>query len=314
MIRSVTMPNRDTPPGLIEAWLDFHREGLCRNLDAVFAFDGQGMEIWCRSEDNGNLRKLQRIIDPLRNSHSVELYLTRPAKKNSGEDDKVTRTDIPPSLVENRELRSNLRFHAEQINKPIVITIVDADGQTYTQILPGVSGGASASNAAAINERVLRSRLTAWANSVLESNRIMRQYAADIPELLGVAFEPAFDAGLRGRAKDVCRKHAKDMVKNIVDLKKNLSRAFPKTPAKTAGNKKSAKEKSPAALSAVMEKADMLAAGARALSGRIYRFIYPDQYTVDLDELQRPGLLVSLDALEAEAGDFDQALATIHAS
>jgi hypothetical protein len=60
-----------------------------------------------------------------------------------------------------------------------------------------------------------------------------------------------------------------------------------------------------------MEKADMIAAGARALSWRIYRFIYPDQHTVDLDELQRPGLLVSLDALEAEADDFNQALAGI---
>jgi len=306
------MPNRDTPPKLIEAWLDFHREGLCQNLDTVFAFDGHGMEIWCRSEDNGSLRKLQKIIDSLQSSHNVELYLTQPAK-DDGEDDSVTWTDIPPSIAENRELRSSLRIQVEQINRPIVITLVDAEGQTYTQVLPDVSG-TSASSAAITSERILRSRLTVWANSVLRNNRIIRQYAADIPELLGVAFEPAFGAGLRGRAKDVCRKHAKDMVKSIRDLKKNLSYAFPKTPAKTAENKKAAKKESPAALSAVMDKADIIAADARALSGRIHRFIYPNQHTVDLDELQRPGLLVSLDAFEAEAGDFEQALANIHAS
>jgi hypothetical protein len=105
-------------------------------------------------------------------------------------------------------------------------------------------------------------------------------------------------------------------VKNIRDLNKDISRAFPKLLARTAENKEDKKETKrefPAALPAVIDKAYVIAAEARVLSGRIYRFIYPAQHTVDLDELQNPGLLVSLDALEAGAGRFEQALAKLPA-
>jgi hypothetical protein len=299
------MPNRDTPPRLVEAWLDFHRRELCRNLDAVFVFDGQGMEIWCRSEETRAYRNLLKIIEPLQNSHSVELYTTRPPKNN--DDDKPSWMDIPPSLAENRELRSRLRPLTLGAQTR-VITFMDEEGAVQTRVVTDPPGAA-----ARAADSVLRSRLVIWANSVLENNRIMRQYAGEIPELLRTAFEPAFGAALRGRAKDICRKHAKDLVKSIRDSKNNLSRAFPGPSVKSVENKKSKKE-SPAALPAVMERADELAARARDLSERIYRFIYPAQHTVDLDELQRPGLLVSLDALETEALDFEQDLTNLPAS
>ncbi|MCL2877763.1 MAG: hypothetical protein FWF13_03170 [Acidobacteria bacterium] len=304
------MPNRDTPPRLVEAWLDFHREELCLNLDAVFAFDGQGMEIWCRSEENRDYRKLQKIIEPLRNSYDVELYTTQPPKDNN-EDDKIALTDIPPSLVENRELRSYMRPYTGPGNPPRIIIVTDEEGGTYTRVLPDTPNVLAANAAAA--DRVLRARLVIWIKSVTRNSRIMRQYAVDIPELLRVAFEPAFGAVLRGRARDICRKHAKDLLKSIQNLKKNLARAFPKPPAKTVENKK-AKKEPPAALPAVIEKADGIAGEAQVLSGRIYRFIYPAQHTVDLDELKKPGLLASLDAFEAEARDFQQALANFRAS
>jgi hypothetical protein len=304
------MPNRDTPPRLVEAWLDFHRQELCRDMDAVFAFDGHGMEIWCRSEENRTYRKLQKIIEPLRNSHKVELYLTR-VPKNSKENEKILWTTIPPSLAENRELRSYMRV-AGPGSQPRIVTFTDVDGNMHTYVLPD-SPAITAANAAAA-DNVLRSRLSAWGNSVLRNNRIMRQYAVDIPELIRTAFEPAFDAALRGRARDICRKHAKDLVKSIRDLNKNLSRAFPKPSAKTAGNKKETKKEVPVFLTVVMEQADGIAAGTKVLSGRIFRFIYPTQHTVDLDDLKRPGLLASLDALETEAGDFEKALANLRLS
>ena len=299
------MPNRDTPPRLVEAWLTFHNERLCRNLDAVFAFDGQRMEIWCRSEDNRDFRKLQKIVEPLKNSHNVELYITR-LPKNSGENNMVNWTDMPPSLAENRELLSYLRPPAG--SPPRVITYEDSEGQIQTRVLIDNPGAMSAN--AANRNYILRSRLTVWANRVLGNNRIMQQYAEDIPELIGVAFEPAYNAALRGRAVNICKKHAKDLAKSTRDLKKDLARAFPRagTSAKTAENKSAAKKEPPATLSAVIEKADMIATETRALSRRIYRFIYPDQHTVDLSELKRPGLIVSLDALEVETRDFERAL------
>jgi len=306
------MPNRDTPPKLVEAWLDFHRKGLCRNLDAVFAFDGQGMEIWCRSEENSGYRKLQKIIKPLLNSHNVELYTTRPTK-NNGENDTLPWETIPPSLAENSELRSYLRPIAGLADPPRVrvITYIDEAGQThtYTQVLPSLPGAAAA-NAIAAN-RVMRSRLIIWVKQVTGDNRIMRQYAEDIPELLNIAFEPAFSAVMHKLAMGICRKHAKDLMKSIRDLNKNLSRAFPKPSVKTSRNKKEAKKKHAITSSAVIDLASSIAADARNLSGRLYRFIYPSQHTVDLDELKRPGLLVSLDALEAKASDFEQALANL---
>ena len=303
------MPNRDTHPRLVEAWLDFHRKELCRNLDAVFAFDGQGMEIWCRSEENSNYRKLQKIIKPLLKSHNVELYTTRPPK-NDGENDALPWAAIPPSLAENRELRSYLRPFAGLTDPPrvSVITYVDEEGQThsYTQVLPSPPGAAAANAIAA--DRVMRSRLIIWVKQVTNNNRIMRQYAEDIPELINIAFEPAFSAVMHKHAMDICRKHAKDLAKSIRDLNKNLSRAFPKPSAKTAQNKKEAKKEPPKPSSAIIDMTNSIAADARDLSGRIYRFIYPSQHTVDLDELKRPELLVSLDALEAKARDFEHAL------
>jgi len=306
------MPNRVTPPKLLEAWLDFHRKGLCRNLDAVFAFDGQGMEIWCRSEENSDYRKLQKIIEPLLNSHNVELYTTRPPK-NDGESDALPWEAIPPSLAENRELRSYLRPFAGLTAPPrvSVITYIDETGQTqtYTQVLPSPPGAAAANAIAA--DRVMRSRLIIWAKQVTGNNRIMRQYAEDIPELLNIAFEPAFSAVMHKHAMGICRKHAKDLVKSIRDLNTNLSRAFPKPSSKTAQNKKELKKEPSKPSSAIIDMANSISAAARDLSGRVYRFIYPSQHAVDLDELQRPGLLVSLDALEDETRGFEQALARV---
>ena len=302
------MPNRDTPPKLVEAWLEFHREGLCRNLDAVFSFNGREMEIWCRSEENRDYRKLQKIIEPLLILHSVELYLTR-LPKNNKENNNITWTAIPPSLMENRELRSYLRPYTGPGNPPRIIVDIDEEGEIYTRVLPDTPNVVAANTAA--SDRVLRSRLVYWANSVLRNSRIMRQYAADIPELIRASFEPAFGAILRRRASDICRKHAKDLAKSIRELNKNLSRAFPKPSAKTAKTKKESEKMPPEASSSVMGMADMIAAEASILSSRIYRFIYPPQHTVDLDELQKPGLLVSLDAFEAETSDFEQALTNL---
>jgi len=297
------MPNHDTPPRLVEAWLDFHREGLCRNLDAVFAFDGQEMEIWCRSEENRDYRKLQKILEPLRNSYNVELYLTR-LPKNSGENNNIVWTVIPPSIAENRELRSAM-WPIVLGDPPRAILFTDSEGQSSIRILQGSS---STENTAS-STRIMRSRLVAWANSVLRNSRTMRQYAADIPELLSTAFEPAFGAVIHKRARDVCLKHAKGLVKSIRDLNKNLVSAFPKPSVKNTKKKKEVKKEPLEASPIVMERANRIAAEAKVLSGRIYRFIYPSQFTVDLDELQKPGLLVSLDALETETLDFEQALA-----
>ena len=292
------MPNRDTPQKLVAAWLDFHQEKLCRDLDAVFAFDGQGMEIWCRSsQENAGYRKLLKILQPLRDTHQVELYSTlRPGSSM------FARGSIPPSLLENKELRSSLRPHASM---PSVVTVEDRYGNISMRLVQGPP------------ERSLSSNIAEWANTVINNNRIMRQYAEDIPELIHVVAEPVFDTVSRRRALDICRKHVKELVKDIRDLNKKFSFAFPSKSVKAVESKaakKDTKKDPPPALSAVIEKADGIAADAAVLSGNIYRFLYPAEHTVDIDDLQRPRLLVALASLEAEARDFEQALAKLPAS
>ena len=311
------MPDRDTPPKLVEAWLEFHREKLCRDLDAVFAFDGPGMEIWCRSEENRSFRKLQRIIEPLRNSQRVDLYVTRPPQEK--EDDEGVWSDLPPSLVENRELQTYLRPRAwPNAPAPRVITVV-TDGEENTQVqvfAPGFPDGAPLS--VNTSDRILLSRLYVYARSIMKDNWIMSQYAADIPELIRTAQESAFEMALRRHAREVCREHVKDLAKSVGGLRKDLSHAFPKAGDKKtreSGKKKeSTVPSSPPTPSAFIERAEAVAANARVLSSRVHRFIYPTEHTVSLDDLRQPGLTASLEALEADIRDFERELAHLSVS
>ena len=306
------MPNRDTPPKLVEAWLEFHREKLCRDLDAVFSFDGPGMEIWCRSEENRSFRKLQQIIAPLRDSHSIDLYVTRPPKeKDAGEG---VWDDLPPSLVENRELQIYLRPRAwTNASAPRVITVItDEEGNTQVRVLtPGFSDGALLS--VNTSDRILLSRLYAYARSIMKNNLIMLQHAVDMPELIRTAQESAFGIPLRRRAREVCRDHVKDLVKSVERLRKDLARAFPRASINKSsepGKKKaSSVSSSPSSLSAFIEGAETIAASALELSSRVHRFIYPTEHTVSLDDLRQPGLTASLEVFEAEIRRFERELA-----
>ena len=306
------MPNRTTHPKLVEAWLDFHREWLCRDIDAVFAFDGQGMEIWCRSgEKNDSYQKLLKIIQPLLNSHMVELYSTLRSGRGSGTSE-LSRSDIPPSLFENRELRAGMR-PVPASRPPRIVRVVDSEGNVEVIVLPSPPEPISAREAA--SDRALRSNLASWANSVMKHRRIMRQYAEDIPELINVAAESIFDEVLRRSAMDICLKHVKELGKSIRDLNKKISYAFPKNSVKAvenkAGKKETKKKIIPAALPAVIVQAEAIAAAARGLYEQIYRFIFPADHTVDIDDLQMPGLLVSLNAIETDTRDFEQALTNL---
>ncbi|MDR1726975.1 MAG: hypothetical protein LBT74_03455 [Acidobacteriota bacterium] len=305
------MPNRDTPTKLVEAWLEFHSEGLCRELDAVFAFDGAGMEVWCRSEENRSYRKLQRLLQPLQSAYGVELYATIPPGPEKLDDGRADdRGDLPPSLLENRELRAHLRpLPGLNMTQPRIFEEVVINGVRYVRELV-ISSSLGGALSPAQAERVLRARLFAYARSVLEDGRIMRQYAEDLCELVQTALEPAFDAALRRRAALVCRGHAKDLAKSVEDLRKDLSYAFPKP--KEGGGKPSGGGASPRPSSPpeYVAKTAGIAVKARELSSRVYSFVYPTEHTVSLDELRRPGLVDALEAFEAEARDFAKGIAT----
>ena len=79
-------PTHHAPRKLVEAWLRFHEMDLCQEMDAVFAFNDSGMEVWCLVKDERSYQKLQELLEPLRATCRIELYTTRlPAEKKSDE-------------------------------------------------------------------------------------------------------------------------------------------------------------------------------------------------------------------------------------
>jgi hypothetical protein len=56
------------------------------------------------------------------------------------------------------------------------------------------------------------------------------------------------------------------------------------------------------------ERATAISSTAQDVARRIYRFIHPQQHTVDLDELRDPSLLESLAELRRMTHDFEIAL------
>ena len=53
-----------------------------------------------------------------------------------------------------------------------------------------------------------------------------------------------------------------------------------------------------------MQKAARFAEACREIGDRVYRFIYPDSYTVALADLREPDLPAALRALEESASEF----------
>jgi hypothetical protein len=58
-----------------------------------------------------------------------------------------------------------------------------------------------------------------------------------------------------------------------------------------------------------VESATLISSAAEKLARRIFNFIYPEQYTVDLDELRQSSLLESLRELKTMNADLQKALA-----
>jgi len=292
------MPDPDTPRELVTAWLDFHKEELSKEIDAVFVFSRQGMEIWCRGEEKP-FSKLMRIIEPLQKNYRIDIYMTRRPKKRY--------PNIPASFLENRELRAYLR---PGMNTRVYSTVrsVKVGDEIVTIVRTVVE---PTSQVAFNEERLLRSRLRSFAERLLTDSRRMRQYASDLQELAALVSNPSFDPALRKRAESICRKHVKDLLKNVKRMKKDLSHAFPKAKTKEKTSARKEENKPPTTAMSLTGKAEKLAADARDVYRSIYRFVYPVQHTVDLDDLRNPGLIVAFEELESEISDFSESLQRI---
>ncbi len=275
-------PARETPRALAEVWLRFHAADLCQDIDATFAFQGDGMEVRSLVRQERSYQRFQQMLEPLRSSFMIELYATRPpAEKESDE-----KKNPPPSLWQNYELRSYL-------GDPFARERQHMDFEAPPQSDPSVG------------DRLLKSRLMAFGDQMLDWSGKMERYAADLPALVSMALETFWPRELRLLAASVCKAHSQKLQKYAERLDRNLIHALPKSSGKNRGPLRSGK---PAAEKSIVKAAEDISAAAQNAARRIRNFIYPEHYTVDLDELRRSSLLDSLRELRSMSADFHKAL------
>jgi hypothetical protein len=279
-----SMPNRNTPKELAEAWLSFHEQDLCQGMDTVFVFSGDGMEVTTLIEDEKSYQKLEELLAPLRSSHKIELSSTRPPEEiNAAE-----RREPPASLWENYELRSFM-----------------GDPLAQARDRPGFDEDLDALPPSP--DPVLKQRLLLYADKVLAWARKIERYAKDIPVLTHASLDPALSPELRVRANAICMAHAQNLGKYAEKLHTNLDHAFPYSRKKRSGSPQP--EKNAPVLKTAADHADHLSDFGANVARRVYQFIHPKHYTVGLEELRRPGLLESLNALRKAALEFQKSLA-----
>ena len=276
-------PHKGTPRKLQEAWLRFHEAGLCQEVDAAFVFDESGVKVWSRIESDKSYLKFQALFAPLRKLYPVELYINLPRKEKEEENG----DNPPPSLCQNYELRSNLGDRAAQLS------VYAEEQDTINASQP---------------DELMKLRLLVYAEQTLSRNRKMEHYALDLFVLARAAFDSGLPLDIRSKALAICLAHAKNLEKNIGKLTSGLAQAIPRSAKGESGSAQPAAD--PYAENELLpEKAEQIYAYAQSIARRVHRFIYPEYYTIELEELRYPSLLESLRTLQRMVMKFQGALA-----
>jgi hypothetical protein len=275
-------PLRQVAAPLRNAWLRFHENDLCLDIDAVFVFQPNGMEIWCRARDEGSLRELNALLAPLRSSYRIDLYATysdREKKPWAREDD-----DPPPSLWNNGELRSYFR-------DPSIRWGVFDDSMSNSILDAGP-------------DPVLRRRMKLFSDQIFEGMQKMDRLAKDLPSLAGAGYAGDRVPEIQERARAVSRDHVREIGRCAGRLFEGLRPAFPRG----SGIDLLPQGPKPAAgvADSPYDSALRVAAQARDLNQKILRFFYPQEYTVNLTDLRDPGLLDLIKAVQTSAADFER--------
>lgn len=271
---SVPFPLRDL-------YLRFHEKDLCQELDAVFVFHPKGVEIWCRIEDERSYQRFSEMIDPLRAAFEIEVYATSPAANEKAKDDE----DPPPSLWNNSALVGYLQEGGPR-------NMVGS--QEAPESFPGGS------------RRFVKQRLLMWSNQILSWNKKVRRYAADLPGLAGLGFGSGADLDMKSRAASICLAHVQTLDKNLARITENLAQALPK-PDKAARRAEGNDKTKTSMPSSKLELASLVSTRSLAMTRRIHRFIYPENFTVGLSDLKDPDLLESLRGLRKTIAEFSRA-------
>jgi len=253
------------PRALREVWLRFHEKELCQELDTVFVFHPKGMEVWCLVEDEKSYQRFSEMVEPMRASCEIEVYVTRPAsEKKSKADD-----DPPPSLWNNVELQTYLQDSSRDLLGPGSTDPLPTERRAF----------------------FVKQKLAMWAAQLLSWNKKVRRYAADLPDLAHLGFGHGVATEIKSHAAAVLLSHAQALEKNAGRIAEYLVQALPR-PEKGARRPAEAEKRS--LPDAPIELAALISTSALAVSRRVHRFIYPQDYTVGLTDLKEPTLLESL--------------------
>ena len=268
-----------TPAALRAVWLDFHATRLCQEIDAVFVFHSSGLEVWCAAQSTKSIDRLRRMTEPLAPDYRVDLYVTR----QQPERDEDEESGPPPGLWNNQQLRSYLGTFGTEAVPPAGKFLTGFD-----DIL--LSSG---------------HRVQMFADQTLELSQRLRRFAADLRELSTIGFDPAYGADDSARARTLCVTHAAGVDECASKLDQNLRRAFPDPARRT---KPRARSRASWSSSSAPDIAVRISREAETVSRQVYRFIYPDQFTVGIADLRDPGLLESLAALRRMVAAYRQKL------
>jgi hypothetical protein len=276
-------PHRGTPRRLQEAWLRFHETGLCQEVDAAFVFYDSGMKVWSRIGSDKIYLKFQELFAPQHNLYRAELYINRLRKEKDAENG----DNPPPSLWQNYELRSNLGDRAAQLS-------VYTEEQITLDDHPQTDG-------------LLKQRLLVYAEQTLSRNRKMEHYALDLFALARMALDSGIPSDIRSKALAICLAHAKNLEKNIGRLSSSLAQAIPGSAKGESGAVQSAADPH-TEIKPLPEAAERIYTYTQSIAQRVHRFIYPEYYTVELEELRNSSLLESLRTLQRMVLEFQEAL------
>lgn len=264
------------PDDITETYLRFHEKELCNDVTAFFIFDGHGLQVWCRTRDGSSYGKLMKLIKPLSASYSVETFSSTLYPDESSEDASI----LPPSLWENSELSDYLL--TPLIENPL---IEEFD-------MPIFIGDPT---------DLYRKRLMMFSEQALKRGSELERIGAELPELTRMGTDHLLYSDLESLALRICVDHCREMEKVAGKLQKSLKQALP-------GDGKGVSDDGgrplPVEVLDIRDLAGRIRESSRRISQGVHAFLYPERHTVQLEELRRPGILVSLEELRRLLGEY----------
>jgi hypothetical protein len=273
------------PRDITEIYLRFHEKELCSDVTAIFLVDGHSLQVWCRARDGSSSSKLMKLLRPLSASYSVETFSSTLYPDESSEDAYA----LPPSLWENSELSDYLL--TPLIENPL---IEEFD-------MPLFIGDPA---------DLYRRRLRMFSEQALNRGSELERIAGELSELTRMGTDHLLDPELESLALRICVDHCREMEKLAAKLQKSLERALP---GDGKGVGAESERQLPEDVLGFPELAGRILESSRRISQGVHAFLYPEKHTVQLEELRRPGVLVSLEELRRLLGEYVGKMAELSA-